>query len=131
MTTTSQAHSTTTASHASPAVPRTTAPGLGHDSFGDPYVTDILGRAIRKGTSARATFKMLGGKADSGSTGQQAGPVLGYDYPIKGTGNPDDVNDTKTIWWQICIGSGRVLSKQRGTMDNLPSFCPENFNSGP
>lgn len=75
--------------------------------------------------SAVAAFRLLGGKADSGSTGEQAGPVLGYDYPITGTGNPDDVMDDSTIWWQICVGYGRVLSKQRGTMDNLPAFCPE------
>ncbi len=94
------------------------------DSFGDPYITNAQGASIRIGSSARAAFKGLGGKANSGSTGGQAGPVLGYDYPIRGTGNPDDVSDTKTIWWQICVGHGRVLSKQRGTMDSLDAFCP-------
>jgi hypothetical protein len=73
---------------------------------------------------ARAAFKALGGQGDSGSTGQQAGPVLGYDYPIRGTGNPDDVMADKTIWWQMCIGYGRVLSEQRAIMNNLDTFCP-------
>jgi hypothetical protein len=74
---------------------------------------------------ARTAFRLLGGKAVSGSTGEQAGPVLGYAYPVRGTGNPDDVMDDATIWWQICIGNGRVVSTERGKLDNLAAFCPD------
>ena len=47
--------------------------------------------------TAQAAFAALGGEAVSGSTGTQAPPPNGYNYPVKGTGNPDDVADTKTV----------------------------------
>jgi len=72
--------------------------------------------------SARAAFGLLGGKAVSGANGVQAPPPHSYDYPIEGTGNPDDVNDDKTIYLQVCVDGGRVVGKARGRMDSLPSF---------
>jgi hypothetical protein len=84
------------------------------DGFGDPYITDAQGHAIRIGESASAAFHALGGKATSGVNGGQAPPPHSYDYPIRGTGNPDDVNDEKTVWWEICIGGdNRVTGKVR------------------
>jgi hypothetical protein len=56
---------------------------------------------------AEVAFRTLDGKADSGSTGQQADPVLGYDYPISRTGNADSLDDDNVRWWQFCIGHGR------------------------
>ena len=70
---------------------------LGHDDFGNPYITDVAGKAIAPGMTAQAAFAALGGEAVSGSTGTQAPPPNGYNYPVKGTGNPDDVADTKTV----------------------------------
>lgn len=105
--------------------PAPVAVDLGRDSFGDPYITDAEGSAIHTGMSAEAAFAALGGQSSSGSTGQQAGPVLGYDYPVKGTGNPDDVMNDTSIWWQICVGYGRVVSTQRAKMDELAGRCPD------
>jgi hypothetical protein len=101
------------------------------DSLGAAFITDAQGKAIRKGMSARAAFRKLGGKPES-STGEgpEAGPVLGYQFPIRGTGNPGNPNRDQpsyATYWQICIGRGRVLSKRRGTIENLPASCPENF----
>lgn len=93
------------------------------DGFGDPYITEEQGRSVRIGERARRAFKALGGKADSGYNGQQAVPPLSYDYPVRGTGNPDDVNDTKTVWWQVCVKHGRVVGKLRGHLDSLPAQC--------
>src|SRR4051794_15452088 len=69
------------------------APQAAQDSYGDPYVTDDQMNQIRKGMSASAAFAALGGRADSGYNGGQAGPTRSYDYPVRGTGNPDDVSD--------------------------------------
>jgi hypothetical protein len=96
--------------------------GPARDSFGDPYVTDSQVRKITVGMSAGAAFRALGGKADSGYNGIQAVPPLSYDYPIRGRGNPDDVNDTKTIYWQVCVKHGRISGKVRGRMDSLPAM---------
>ena len=91
------------------------------DSFGDPFITDAQGRAIRIGISATAAFPALSGEAPSGSNGAQAVPPLTYDYPIRGTGNPNDVMDDNTIWWQLCVEGGLVIGKVRGTIDSLPA----------
>ncbi len=90
------------------------------DSFGDPYISDAQGEAITIGEPATTAFTALGGKAASGYNGQQAVPPLSYDYPISGTGDPDDPMDSKTVWWQICVTSGAVSGKHRANMDNLP-----------
>jgi hypothetical protein len=92
------------------------------DSFGDPYITDSEGREIPIGTLARAAFDDLGGTASSGANGG-AISTKAYDYPIRGTGNPDDPNDATTIWWQLCVRDGRIVGKQRGTFDQLPTYC--------
>lgn len=76
--------------------------------------------------TAQAAFAALGGEAVSGSTGAQGPPPNGYDYPVKGTGNPDDVADTKTVWWQVCIKTGFVTSTQRAPLEQLPGRCPSN-----
>ena len=94
----------------------------GRDSYGDPYVTSAEAEAVKVGMSARAAFGLLGGKAVSGTNGGQAPPPHSYDYPIEGTGNPDDVNDDKTIYLQVCVDGGRVVGKDRGRMDSLPTF---------
>jgi hypothetical protein len=93
------------------------------DSMGDPYIADAQGRAIKVGMEASAAFRSLGGKSPSGYNGAQAVPPLSYDYPIQGTGNPDDVTDDKTIWWQICVKNGRVSGKVRGHLGSLPEQC--------
>ncbi len=93
------------------------------DSFGDPYISNAQGRALTVGMGASAAFQALGGKADSGDNGSQALPPKSYDYPVRGTGNPDDPNDTKTIWWQICVKDGRVVGKVHGHLDSLPTRC--------
>jgi hypothetical protein len=98
------------------------------DWLGEPFITDAQGKAIRKGMSARAAFRKLGGKPDISATSDAAGPILGYDFPIRGTGYAGDQDRPgDATYWQICIGHGRVLSKRRGDLDHLPALCPENF----
>lgn len=99
------------------------SPPVSSDSFGDPIISDAQGRAVRVGESAADAFGSLGGKAVSGQNGSQAVPPLSYDYPVRGTGNPNDVTDTGTIYWQICVQDGVVVSKQRAVMDRLPAMC--------
>lgn len=70
---------------------------------------------------AAAAFRALGGKAGSGSNGIQAVPPLSYDYPIRGTGNPDDPLSDKTVWWQICVEGGHVVGTVRGRISSLPA----------
>jgi hypothetical protein len=70
--------------------------------------------------SATDAFAQLGGRPGSGYNGIQAGPTKSYDFPIRGTGNPDDVTDDSTIWWEVCVLHGRVVSKHRGRMGDLP-----------
>jgi hypothetical protein len=94
------------------------------DSSGDPVISDAQGRAVQIGEDADTAFASLGGQASSGSNGQQAVPPLSYDYPIAGTGDPNDVMDGHTVWWQLCVKKGVVVSKQRGTMGEIPTLCP-------
>lgn len=93
------------------------------DAAGDPFITDNQGRSIRIGETASQAFAALGGKASSGSNRPQAVPPFSYLYPVAGTGNPDDVMDTSTVWWQLCVKGGVVVAKQRGTLDALPTSC--------
>lgn len=87
----------------------------GHDKYGDPYITDAQGAAVRPGMSDAAAFATLGGVAVSGSHGAGARPPYGYWYPVDGDGD---------IWWEICIDSGHVTGTYRATDDKLPLDCP-------
>ncbi len=97
------------------------------DAFGDPYITDTQGRAIKIGAGAGEVFRALGGKAASGANGMQAPFPHSFDYPIRGTGTGDAGGATNDSykWWQICVSQrGQVVSKQRGPLGSLPTFCP-------
>lgn len=90
------------------------------DTFGDPYITEAQGRSVQLRTRASIVFQELGGKAVSGTSG--TGPTKCYDYPVRGTGNPDDATDDNTVWWQFCMKNGRLVAVQRGTMNQLPTY---------
>jgi hypothetical protein len=91
--------------------PKRTAGGKG-----DPYVTWGQVRRVTVGMSAKATFRLLGGRAFSG---QRTVQPFEYDYPIWGTGTGDaaggegDAPNSSYSWLIICVKGGRVVDTNR------------------
>lgn len=83
---------------------------------GDPYVTWAQVRRVSVGMSAKATFRLLGGKAYSG---QHTVQPFEYDYPIWGTGTgdaaggEDDAPNSTYSYLIICVKGGRVVDTNR------------------
>jgi hypothetical protein len=83
---------------------------------GDPYVTWAQVRRVTVGMSAKATFRLLGGRAFSG---QHTVQPFEYDYPIWGTGAGDaaggegDAPNSSYSWLIICVKGGRVVDTNR------------------
>jgi hypothetical protein len=82
---------------------------------GDPYVTRAQVRRITVGKSAKAAFRVLGGRAYSG---QQTLQPFEFDYPIWGTGTGDaagvgDAVNSSYSWLIVCVQGGRVVDTNR------------------
>jgi hypothetical protein len=73
------------------------------------------------GEPVAAAFRALGGEAASGYRTEKTYGTRDYDYPIRGTGNADSL-DESTLWWEVCVGpSNRVIRMTRGHLGSIPT----------
>jgi hypothetical protein len=100
------------------------------DGWGDPFVTDAQGAAIRVGMSVGAAFRLLGGKGSPGwyYTGPGSiptGVMYSYDYPIRGTDHsgPTTMLNDRTTWFRICVQGNSVVGKARVPPSSHSSLC--------